>query len=385
MRWSDYAVAGVAELPPKRTSSGTTTLELIGRVSAMAAHDAGIAPADIDGLIVGPHVGETPQHVPATVAEYLGLRPTFADIVDLGGATGTGMVWRAAAAIAAGQAETVLCVLANTRDPERSLRSPNRNPIREFEVPYGASGANQAYAMVAQRYLADHGATAEDLALVAVRARENAQRNRDAVFYGRPITVEDVLESPVVASPLHLLEVVMPCAGGAAVIVTTAERAARDPRASVALQGAGEYITHRALSHAESFDRSPLATAIARASEQAGFGAADAQVLSLYDCYSIVVLVTLEDAGLCERGTAAEWLRRNDTSPEGNVTLNPHGGQLGCGQSDLAGGMGHIVEAVRQLRGDAVGRQMQGARRALVTGNGATLSEAVALMLERRG
>src|SRR6266446_6907065 len=116
------ALVGIAEIAPTRTSIGKTTLSLIADVAAAAVADAGLEPGDIDGLLVGPHVGETPQHVPATVAEYLGLQPRFAELVDLGGATAAGMIWRAAAAIAAGMCRTALCVLGNIREPSSERR-----------------------------------------------------------------------------------------------------------------------------------------------------------------------------------------------------------------------------------------------------------------------
>ena len=375
------AVVGIAELPPKRTTAGYTSLEMIARVARLAVLDAGLTPDAIDGLMVGPQVGETPQHVPATIAEYLGLQPTFADIVDLGGATGAGMLWRAAAAIASGMCTTVLCVLGNTRDPEVVPRSPNRNPIREFDVPYGASGANQAYAMIAQQHMAAFGTTSEQLAQVPVKQRHNAMLNPHAVFAGKPITVDDVLGSPLVMSPLHLLEVVMPCGGGVAFVVTAAERAEDFPHPAVYLLGAGELVTHRALSQAPQLTTSPLAPAIGQAYAMAGIRARDIDLLSIYDCYSIVVAITLEDAGVCPKGEAGNWLESNDMSINGPLPINPHGGQLSMGQADLAGGMGHIIEAVRQLRRGAGDRQIAKADLALVTGNGATMSEEVALVL----
>src|SRR5690606_13027591 len=160
-------------------------------------------------------------------------------------------------------ANTVLCVLGNARDPERLPRSPNRNPIREFDVPFGASGANQAYAMVAQAHMAEFGTTAEQLAQVPVKQRSTAMLNPNAVFHGKEITIDDVLASPMVMSPLHRLEVVMPCGGGAAVVVTSSERALDMPHDPVQLLGAGEMITHRALSQAPRLTTSPLASAIA--------------------------------------------------------------------------------------------------------------------------
>ena len=373
------AISGIGKLKLQRRTEGVTTLELLARVSRLAALDAGVGPGEIDGLLVGPQVGETPQHVPATVAEYLGLQPTMSNVVDLGGASGPGMVWRAAAAIEAGMCETVLCVLGNHRNPE-APRSPNRNPIREFDVSFSASGANLSYALLMQAHMATHGCRPEDYALVAVGARANAQLNPMAIFHGQPASVEEVLASPMVTSPLHLFEIVMPVAGGKAVIVTTRERAARGPRKPVVLLGAGEKITHSAVSQAPSLTSGPLKPSMQRALAQAGKQARDMCFLSLYDCYTIMVATTIEDASLCRPGEFGAFLRDSGSGPDGLLPLNTHGGQLGFGQPDLAGGMTHVVEAVRQLRGEADGRQISDARSALVTGNGATMSEAVALV-----
>lgn len=378
------AVVGIAELPPRRTTRGETTLGLLAHVARAAVADAGLRHEEIDGLLVAPHVGETPQHVPATVAEYLGLQPRYGELVDLGGASGAGMVWRAAAAIQAGMCTTALCVIASSRDPGNVPRSTNRNPIREFDVPYGASGANQAYAMVARRHMADYGTTAEQLARIPVAQRLNAQLNPDAVFHGMRLTVDDVLDSPMVMDPLRLLEIVMPCGGGAALVVTAAGRAADCAQPPVDLLGAGEKVTHRALSQAPALTVSPLAPAIADAYAMAGVAPDHLDYLSPYDCYSILVAITLEDAGLVPKGEVGPWLEEQDFTHRGPLPLNTHGGQLSCGQADLAGGMSHITEAVRQLRGAAGARQIDGAEIALATGNGATMSEEVALVLGAR-
>ena len=374
------AISGIGELKPERRTEGVTTLEILARVSRPAALDAGIGPDEIDGLLVGPQVGETPQHVPATVAEYLGLSPTMSNVVDLGGASGPGMIWRAAAAIEAGMCETVLCVLGNHRD-KGAPRSPNRNPIREFDVPFGASGANVSYALLMQAHMAAYGCRPEDYALIAAAARANAQLNPMAIFHGQPVSVEEVLASPMITAPLHLYEIVMPVAGGEAVIVTSAERAGRGRHKPVQLLGAGEKVTHRAVSQAPSLTSGPLKPAMEHAFVQSGLQAKDMSLLSLYDCYTIMVAITIEDAGLCNAGEFGNFLRDAGLGPDGRYPLNTHGGQLGFGQPDLAGGMTHVVEAVRQLRGEAAGRQIPNATAALVTGNGATMSEAVALVL----
>ncbi|GAB2463721.1 acetyl-CoA acetyltransferase [Conyzicola lurida] len=378
------AIVGVGELTPTRTTSGKTTLGMLAEASRLALEDSGLDRDRIDGLLVGPQVGETPQHVPATVAEYLGITPRMSNVVDLGGASGPGMIWRAAAAINAGMATAVLCVLGNHREPVPS-RSPNRNPIREFDVPFGASGANTAYALLKTRHMHDFGTTDEQFASLAAVSRANAQSNPDAIFYGKPIDTAGILASPMIAEPLHLLEIVMPVAGGDAVIVMGAEaaEAATLRHAPVYLRGAGEMVTHRAMSQAPSYTTGPLKPSMAQALAQAGIGIDRIDLLSLYDCYTVMLAITIEDAGLCAPGQFGAWAAGRDLSHTGDVALNTHGGQLGFGQADLAGGMSHVVEAVRQLRGTADGRQMADAALALVTGNGATMSEAVALVLGR--
>ncbi len=374
------AIAGIGELKPVRRTQGTTTLEFITEAVRMAVADAGLEKDAIDGLLVGPQVGETPQHVPATVAEYLGIQPSMSNVVDLGGASGAGMVWRATAAIAMGMCEAVVCVLANVREADPP-RSPNRNPIREFDVPFGGSGANVAYALSMQRHMSEFGSTPQQFARIAALARQNAQLNPNAIFYGQPATIDDVLESPVIASPLHLYEIVMPVAGGAALVVVSPERARSLKHPPVHLLGAGEKITHRAISQAPSLTSGPLKAAMEKALARAGVNVTDMSLLALYDCYTIMVALTLEDAGLCQAGHFGQWMDDHSFSHEGDFPLNTHGGQLGCGQADLAGGMTHIVEAVQQLRHQAGRRQIRSAQMALVTGNGATISEATAIVL----
>lgn len=380
MNRSMGVIAGVSELKSARRTEGATTLDYIMDAVIQAVDDSGLDKDAVDGLLVGPQVGETPQHVPATVAEYLGMQPRMANVVDLGGASGAGMVWRAAAAIQAGMCEAVVCVLANVREAELP-RSPNRNPIREFDVPFGASGANLSYALPMQRHMSEFGSTPRQFARIASIARQNAQLNPNAIFYGQPASIEDVLASPIIASPLHLFEIVMPVAGGAAVVVTSAKRARSLKHPPVHLLGAGEKVTHRAISQAPSLTSGPLKPAMLQALTRAGVNAADMSLLSLYDCYTIMVALTLEDVGLCATGKFGLWMDDHSFGHDGDFPMNTHGGQLGCGQADLAGGMAHVVEAVRQLRHEAGPRQIPNARTALVTGNGATVSEATALIL----
>jgi acetyl-CoA acetyltransferase len=373
-------IVGIGELVPQRSTTTETSLGLMADAAALAVADAWLEPSDIDGLLVGQQLGETPQHVPAATAEYLGLKPRMANVVDLGGASAAGMVWRAAAAIEAGMCDVVLCVGGAAR-PGTFPSAKNRNPIREFDVPFGASGANTTYAMIAQAHMDTYGTTAEDLATIAVRARDNAQLNPSAIFNGAPITVQDVLDSPMISAPIHRLDAVMEAAGGAAMVVVSPERARAMGRAGATLLGAGEYVTHRALSGAPSVTSGPLKRAMRQALDKSGAGLQDLGNYQLYDCYTIVVGITLEDLGVCSPGGFGRWIHDHDFSAKGDFPMNTHGGQLGFSQCGLAGPMSHVVEAVRQLRGEAGGRQVPDPRLAMVTGNGATLSEATALVL----
>lgn len=387
------AVVGVSELKPSRWTDNVSTIDLFTQVGLAAVADAGLELSDIDGLIAHPMAG-VPMLVPSTLIESMGLHCSFAETVDLGGATGAAMVWRAAAAIAAGQASAVLCVTA----ARRQRRAPSAPGVKrqtgtagvggkdtsawaEFEVPFGNVGANIGYAMIANRYLHEHHATAEQLAKIAVHQRDNACMNPDAWFYGEPITVEDVLSSPLVADPLHLLEIVMPSGGGAALVVVSPEIARRLDRPSAWLLGAGECTTHKTLTYAPSLMDTAVKPAADRAFAQAGIGRDRIGLASLYDCYTITVLLTLEQAGFCGTGEGGRFVEEHDLRWNGDFPLNTHGGQLSFSQPGLAGGMSHVTEAVRQIQQRSGERQVKDLSFAFVNGNGGIMSEECALVL----
>lgn len=381
------AIAGVGELAPFRDRRADTPTELIARVAKEALEDAGIGLRDIDGLLVDP-INESPMLVPSGVAELLGLHVTFAEIVDLGGATGAGMVWRAAAAIAAGQCETCLCINVAPRASGgmgwgASFRPSMEAPEMQFDLPYGAVTANCGYALIAKRYEYEHGLKDEVRAKVAVAQRTNACAYPKAIFYGSPITVEDVLASPVILDPLHMLEIVMPTGGGAALVITTAEKARKLRKQPAYLLGAGEHVTHKGITYAPSLTDSAITRAANRAFQQAGASRADVKLASIYDCYTITVMISLEDAGFCPKGGASELVRTHDLTYRGDFPLNTHGGQLSFGQPGLAGGMSHVTEAARQVMGVCGERQVRDCDLAFVNGNGGIMSEQVSLILAR--
>jgi acetyl-CoA acetyltransferase len=246
-------------------------------------------------------------------------------------------------------------------------------------------GANVGYAMIAQRYLHEQGATPEQLAKIAVHQRDNACANPDAFFYGQPITIDDVLDSEVVADPLHFLEIVMPSAGAAALVVVGPELAreweAARGKPAAWLLGAGECITHKTITYAPSLDDTAIRPAADRAFAQAGVQRSQIGLASLYDCYTITVLVTLEEAGFCHRGGGGRFVEEHDLRWNGDFPVNTHGGQLSFSQPGLAGGMSHVTEAIRQVQQRGGERQVAGLELAFVNGNGGIMSEECALVL----
>jgi acetyl-CoA acetyltransferase len=382
------AITGIGEMKPTRTAEGKSTLDIWVDVSREAILDAGLAPSDVDGILVGPPIIEQAPMWPSVLGEYMGIHPRYENVVDLGGASPAGMVWRAAAAIDEGLCRAVLCVTGEASDVEtfytpRARRPTRQLPYREFDVPYGPMGVNSGYALLAQRHMFEYGTTSEQLARIAVDQRTNACANPEALFFGRPITSDDVLNSPLIVDPLHLLEIVMPCTGGAAIVVASPELAKESSQPPAWLLGAGEYSRGIVLSQYSSLTTSPIAVSAPKAFEMAGVIPSDIDLVSVYDCYTITVLITLEDAGFCAKGRGGPFVAERDMTYEGDLPLNTHGGQLSFGQPGLAGGMSHVTEAVRQLQGRAGKRQVESGDLAFVNGNGGIMSEEVSLVLGR--
>ena len=355
------AAVGVAERDPVRYSGDESLLDMLSDVAAEALADAGIGATDVDGLLVH-SISGIPSFVPAAVGEYVGVTPRFAEFVDLGGATGAGMVWRAAAAINAGMCTTCLCLTGSTRRRRPLPTAPRPKPSGEarrkrdrsvgaqFEAPYGLIGANVGYALIASQYEHRYGDTTAARAKIAVEQRRNANVNPAAIFHDQPLTIDDVLSSEMVAEPLRKLEIVMPAEGAAAVVVTSAERATDRPHPAAWILGAGESVTHMSLANMPDLSRTGIAVAAERAFAQAGVRPGDVGLASLYDCYTIMVLLTLEQAGFCGPGEGAAFVDEHSLTYDGAFPLNPHGGQLSFGQPGMAGGMSHVTEAIRQIQ-----------------------------------
>ncbi|MGI6487035.1 MAG: thiolase family protein [Syntrophomonadaceae bacterium] len=382
------AITGMGELKPSRSPEGKTTLALLARAARLAWEDAGLQKRDIDGLLVGPPTEDSAFMWPQQVSEYLQLFPRFLGLVEMGGASAAGCISRAMTAIAAGQARHVLCLtggvwdtsIFNTLEARAAVMSSIE---REFDLPYGPMGFNSAYAMAAQRHMYEYGTTAEQLAKIAVDQRFNACACPEALFYGQPISIDDVLNSPLIVSPLHLLEIVMPCSGASAMVVSAADSVQDLAQPPVYVLGIGEYCSHNGIAQVPDITITPIRIAANMAYRMAGVTPADIDFLSVYDCYTITVLLTLEDAGFCAKGEGGPFVLDTDLTYRGDLPCNTHGGQLSWGQPSYAGGMSHITEAVRQIRGSAGERQVEHRDLAFVNGNGGSLSQQCSLILGR--
>jgi acetyl-CoA acetyltransferase len=377
------AIIGFAEMRPQKGAGGKTPLGIMAEVARDAIADAGLEKKDIDGLLTGWAISEFSLLWPSVVADYLHIQPKYFNQVELGGASPAGMVWRAAAAIDAGMCNNVLCVVADTWDSKlMGLKPPPFPRIEaEFDAPYGLIAANPGYALIARRHMAEFGTTPQQMAKIAVDQRKNACKNPAALFGNKEITIDDVLNSRMIVDPLHLLEIVSPCTGGGAFIVTSAERAKRSPNRPVYLLGAGEAGGHSSITHARSLTTSLVKPAAEAAFDMAGVTPKDMDFVQPYDCYTITVLVTLEDAGFCRKGEGGKFVEEHDLSYKGDFPCNTHGGQLSYGQPGLAGGMSHVIEGARQLMGRGGERQVKDATIGYVNGNGGIMAEQCSLIL----
>jgi acetyl-CoA acetyltransferase len=373
------AIAGVGESRFGRVPDATSW-QLAREAAAAALADAGLGPGDVDGLFA---CGNDLMY-PMLLAEYLGLRPRYVDGTNVGGSSWELYVHHAIGAVRAGLCEVALLTYGSTTrsDLKAGLRTANlaraaRGPA-QFEAPYGQTLIGR-YAMAATRHMHEFGTRSEDLAEIAVQARANAARNPLAM-YRDPITVDDVLASPLVASPLHSLDCCIRSDGGGAVVVVAADRAADLRKRPVTVLGAGEALGYESMAEWPDFTESPARESSARAFAMAGVIPADVDVLEVYDSFTITVLLTLEAMGFCGKGEGGAFVRDGRLLVDGQLPTNTDGGGLSSNHPGMRG-VFLLVEAVRQLRGEAEGRQVPDARIAAVTGTGGWFSSAGTLVL----
>jgi acetyl-CoA acetyltransferase len=336
-----------------------------------ALADAGLTLDDVDGLA---HAGS-----PAGLAEYLGIRPRYLDGTMVGGSSYELHVEHAAAAIAAGLCDVVVSVYAATprsdrRRPGGGMRRmpPGPNPALEWEVPYGLRLPIGGYALAASRHMAVYGTTPEQLAQIAVDTRRWAAMNPRA-RYRDPISVDDVLSSPLVVSPLHLLDCCLVTDGAGAFVMTSADRARDLARPPVYVLGAATCGTHSMITEMPDLTVTGGAVSGPAAFEMAGIKHDDVDLLMGYDSFTITALLHLEDLGFCSKGEGGAFVEDGRLGPGGSLAMNTNGGGLSYTHPGMYG-MFLLVEAVRQLRGDAGERQIPDHRVAVAHGSGGVLS-----------
>ncbi|HEY9273213.1 thiolase family protein [Achromobacter sp.] len=362
--------------------SGSSCMGLHAEAAFGAIRDAGLEAGDIDGVLCAYSFTEPHLMLGSVFCEYAGLSPNFCTAIQAGGASACIMVMQAAALVASGQCNHVLVVAGDnrltglSRDGAVAALAEVGHP--QFERPFGIS-VPASYALVAQRYMHDYGVTSEHLAAIAVEHRRHAGRHPKA-HKREPISIDDVLNSREISTPLRMLDCCLVSDGGAALVIS--RRPCGDGlRPAIEILGAGQGHTHEHIVSAPSLVDFGCKASSARAFAAAGLKPADIDVALIYDSFTITLLVELESIGFFARGEAGPAALQGELGLGGALPCNTHGGLLSYGHSGAAGGMFHAVEAVHQLRGQADERQVDGARLAFVHGDGGILSAHCSLVL----
>jgi acetyl-CoA C-acetyltransferase len=345
-------IAGAYEHPTRRAPDRSVAqLHAESAIGALA--DAGLGKSDVDGYFCA---GDAPGMGPLSMVDYLNLRPRHVDATDIGGSSYLLLVSHAAQAIAAGKCRVALITLAGRpRSEGHSGTTPRvgnvNQPDMQWEYPFGLATVN-AYAMCAMRHMHEYGTTAEQLAWIKVAASHHAQHNPNAMLRD-VVTVAEVLASPMVADPLHRLDCCVVSDGGGALLVVAPEIARSLARPKIRLRGAGEAVKGQFGGDVDlTFSAGKWSGAAAFA--EARVTPADIKYASIYDSFTITVLMQLEDLGFCAKGEGGRFVADgNLISGVGRLPFNTDGGGLCNNHPANRGGITKVIEAVRQLRGEA--------------------------------
>ena len=354
---------------------GRSSLEILGEAVHGALADAGLKLSDVDGLFTG-----SSYHFLAglSVAEYLGIHPKFCEATMVGGSSYVGHLLTAAMALHTGQCEVALiCYGSNQGSGFGKLKSMAETPL--YEAPYEPRYPISSYALAAARHMHQYGTTREDLAHIAVAARQWAQLN--PLAHARdPLSIEQVLASRLVSDPLSVLDCCLVTDGGGALVLVRSERARDFPKPPVYVLGAAAATWHRQIGSMPDLTVTAAAESGPRAFAMAGLAPKDVDVLELYDAFTINTLLFLEDLGFCAKGEGGAFVRNGRIAPGGALPVNTNGGGLSCCHPGMYG-MFLLIEAMQQLRAEAGDRQVPNAEIALCHGNGGVLSSQVTALL----
>lgn len=364
---------------------GSTCMGLHAEAAQRALDDAGLKPADIDAVLCAYSLAEPHLMLASVFCEYFGLQPKFSAAIQAGGASACIMVVQAAGLVKAGYARHVLVVCGDNRlsgmTRDRAVAAIAEVGHGQFERPYGMS-VPAAYALVARKYMDEYGVTEEDLATVAVAARKNAARHPQAQMR-TPLTVAEVLASKPIATPLKMLDCCLLSDGGAAIVVSAPDAARDLPNVPISLMGHGQKMTHEHVVAAPSLTNFGCRDAATAALGMAGVTTRDVDVAQVYDSFTITLLAQLESIGFFEKGEAGKAIGAGALDIDGVLPCNTHGGLMSFAHSGAAGGLFHVIEGVRQLRGQADARQVKDAEVAFIHGDGGILSAHCSLVLGR--
>ncbi len=382
----EAVIVGVADAPLAngKIAHPMSVLELQARVALDALADAGIPMRAVDGLLTAGMWGlPGPGMLPTiALAEYLGIVPRMVEGTNIGGSAFEAHVASAARAIENGDCEVALITFGSLQRSQMSRTLGGRPAIMsaQYETPWGMPTPIGGYAMAAMRHMYEFGTTSEQLAEIAVATRKWAELNPAATMQS-PLTIDDVLASPMISDPLHQLDSCLVTDGGGAVVLTSADHARALGKTAVYVRGCGVSHTHFSIASMPDLARHICAEkAGADAFARAGMRPADMDVLEIYDSFTITVLLTLEALGFCAPGEGGQFVSAQRTAPGGEVPMNTNGGGLSYAHPGMYG-IFLLIEAVRQLRGECGPRQVSGARNALVHGTGGTLSSAATCVL----
>jgi acetyl-CoA acetyltransferase len=369
------AIVGAAESDLGKVADEMSPIDLMAQGTQRALADCGASLKDVDGLFCA--TAQARLSVLA-LAEYLGIQPAQIGSTIVGGSSFEYHVAHAAAAIALGLCNVAVVAYGST---QRSIgrRQASMREINPYETPFRPFMPSSAYALAASRHMHQYGTTREQLAAVAVAAREWALLNPVA-WEKKPLTIQDVLNARMVSYPFTVRDICLVTDGGGAIVITSAERARSFKKPPVYVLGCGQSITHNAISSMPNLTVTGAVASGKEAYAMAKLGPADVDAVELYDAFTLNTMLFLEDLGFCKKGEGGAFVSDGRIGPKGSLPVNTNGGGLSYCHPGMYG-LFVLIEAVRQLRGECGARQVKDCEVAIAHGNGGVLSSQSTVIL----
>lgn len=373
LRRGSAAIVGVAESDLGEVAAGMSAIDLMAQATVRALDDCGLKLSDVDGLL---SAATQSRMATSALAEYLGVQPRYHDGTYMGGSSFMTLVAHAQAAIEAGLCEVAVITYGSTARTGRSAAARDYNP---YETPYKPVLPVTAYALAASRHMHEYGTTREQLAEIAVAARQWALLNL-AAWEKKPLSVADVLSARMVATPLSVRDCCLVTDGGGALVMTSAARARSLRKPGAFVLGSGETLSHLTVSNMPDLTVTGARRSGDAAYRMAGLGPSDMDIAEVYDAFTITTLLFLEDLGFCPKGEGGRFVQDGAIAPGGRLPVNTNGGGLSYCHPGMYG-IFPLIEAVRQIRGECGPRQVADVETAIVHGNGGVLSSQSTVIL----